>query len=156
MWKACGKLKVWLATSCCADWVQKFCLKLRGERRKRCWTCQGAAYVFLALGIWGDFKYFVNVVIHGFGFGSKLGDVEVCSLGGGMCVGWSSCTLEGYETGSTFGAVTGMLGIFWTWKFSLWVCGSSGGKGRFCKRVWDVLLCKMWAIWLIAFFVASP
>ena len=152
MWKSCGKLKRWLATRCWDDWLHKFCLKLRGERCKRRWTCRGDAYVFLDLGIWGDFKYFDFFKIHGFGSGSKLGDVEGCSIGGGVGADWSSCTLRGCETGSNLGADTGMIDILWSWRFSLWVCDSSGGKGKICKRGWDVLLWKMWAIWLIALF----
>ena len=113
----------WLATRWCAAWVQTLCLKFHGERLKRCWTCWGAACVFLDLGIWGDFKYFVIFLIHGFGCGSKLGDVERCSLGGGVGADWSVCTIGGSKNGSTLGAGTGILGIFWSWRFSLWVCG---------------------------------
>ena len=156
MWKECGKLKRWLATRCCAAWVRKFCLKLRGEQCNLCWTFRGAACFPLALGIWGDFKYFVIFLIHGFGFGSNMGGVEGFSLGGGVGSSWSSCTIGGWETSSNLKAGTDILGIFWSWKFSFWVCGSSGGNGKIYKRGWDVLLCKMWAIWFIAFFVASP
>ena len=156
MWKSCGKLNRWLATSCCAASVRKFCPNFCGERRKQCWNFRGAACVFLVLGIWGDFKYFVNVLIHGFGCGSNLGYVEGCSLGGDVGADWSVFTLGGYETGSTLGYGTGMLQIFLSWRFSLWVCGRIGGKGKICKRGWDVLLCKMWAIWLITFSVSSP
>ena len=126
------------------------------DQRNLCWTCQGATCVFLVLGIWGDFKYFVNVLIHGFGSGSKMIDAEGFSLG--CCVGdyWSSFTLGFCKTGSTLRASTGMLGIFWSWRFSFWVYGSSGGKGIICKHGWDVIMWKVWEIWLITFFVASP
>ena len=153
MWKACGNLNRLLATRCCDAWVRKFCLKLSRERRKQCWTFRGAACVFLALGIWGEFKHFVKCLIHRFGSGSKLGDVEGCSIGGGLGADWSVFTLRVCKTCSTLRAGTGMLGIFWSWRFSLWVCDSSGGKGKICKRGWDVLLCNMWEIWLIEFFV---
>ena len=146
MWKECGKLKRWLATRCCVAWVWKFCLKLRSNCLKRCWTYLGAACVFLDLGIWGDLKYFVFFLIHGFGCGSKLGDVEGCSIGGGVGANWSVCTLVGCENGSTLGYGTGMLEIFWSWIFSLWFYGSIGGNGKICKRGWDVVLCKMWEI----------
>ena len=95
---SCGKLYKWLETRSCAARVRKFCLKLRGERRKRCWTFQDADCVLLDLGICGDFKYFVIFLIYGFGSGFKLGDMEGCSLGGGVGANWISCTLGTCET----------------------------------------------------------
>ena len=68
-------------------------MKLRGDQRNICLTFRGAACVFLASVICIDFKYFVSFLIHVFGSGSKLGDVEGCSLGGGVGAGLFSCTL---------------------------------------------------------------
>ena len=101
---------------------------------------------------WGS----LSNLIHGFGCGSKLEDVEGYSLGGGLGAYWYVFTLGGFETGPTLRVGTGMLVIFWSWILPIWVCGSSGGNGKICKRGWDVLFCKMWEIWLITFFVASP
>ena len=70
---------------CCLG--AKFFLKLRVERRNLCQTCHGVTCVILALGIYGDFKYFVIFLIHRFGFGYKLGDVEGCIIGGGVGAG---------------------------------------------------------------------
>ena len=137
-----------------------FCLgaeifpKLRREQRNQCWTFRGVTCVFLVLIIWGIFLYFVIFLINR--IGSKLGGVEGCSIGGG--VGSDSCvfTLRYCETGFTLGAVAGMMVISGGWIFSFWICGSIGGNSKTCMRGWAVLIFKMWAIWLIDFFVASP
>ena len=75
MWETCGKLKRLLATRCWATWVRIFFLKLRGGRRKQCWTLWGDACVLLSLGILGDFKYVLIFLIYGFGSVTNLGDV---------------------------------------------------------------------------------
>ena len=41
-----------------------------------------------------------------------MGDAEICSLGGGVGAGRSSCTIGGCKTSSTLKSATGMLGIF--------------------------------------------
>ena len=89
--------------------VRKFPPKLRGERRNRCWTFQGAARVIQILRIWCIFLYVVIVLING--IGSMLGDVEGLSLGGDVGYDPCVCTLGGCKTGSTLISGAGMLVI---------------------------------------------
>ena len=88
MWQACVNLKIWLATRSWAAWVRKSFPTLRRDRRNRRWTWRNAACVFLVLRIWGVFLYILNILIHGFEYGFKMGNVEGCYLGGGVCDDW--------------------------------------------------------------------
>ena len=109
MWKACGNLNRLLATRCCAAWVRKFFPNWCGERHKRCWTFWGAACVFSGFENLGYLLIFCKILINGIWF--KLGDLEGCSLGGGVGADSCVCTFGGCKTGSTLGAGAGMLVI---------------------------------------------
>ena len=156
MWKACGNFNKWLEKRCCDAWMQKFVPTLRGEQCHRCWTCGGATWFFLVLRIWGNFLFFANFFIRGFECGLKIGYAEGFSLGDGVGSESRVFTLGGQETGSTLVAGAGVPVNFGGRRFLFWLCGNTGGYGKICKRGWDVLLCKIRAILLIEFFVASP
>ena len=97
----------------------------------------------------GCFLIFLNILIHGFECGSKLGDVEGLSLECGVGAKFCVCKPGGCRTSSTLWAGSGVMIISWCWIFLFWLFGSIGGNGKNFKRGWDVLPCKLWAILLI-------
>ena len=72
-------------------------------------------------------------------------------MGAEYCV----CTLRSCDNGSTLGDGASMMVISGGWKISFWLYGSIGSNGKIFMRGWDLLLWKIWEIWLIKIFVAS-
>ena len=156
MCKSCDNLNKSLSTRCYVAWVRKFLPKLHGKQRNWCWNYRGTAWFCLVLRIWSIFLFFANFLIHGFEFVSKLWDVEYCTIGGGGVTESCVWTLRGCANGSTLRGGAGVLVIFGGRIFLFWLHSKIGGNGSICKWGWDGIHWKMWLIWFIVFFVASP
>ena len=155
MCKACGKLKRWLATRWCAAWVRNFFSEVV---RVEMWTVvkfPGCRLFFPGFGNLRWLQIFCKI------FNPWI-FIWIQAVWCGRLNSWRWCGcwlkyLNHRRLRNRFHPRS------WYWysrdnlklNISLWACGSSGGKGKFCKRGWDVLLWKMWVVWLIAFFVAS-
>ena len=70
--------------------------------------------------------------------------------------GWYGCTIGYFTTGTTLGTGVARREIVGNNGVRISTAGNIGDNGKAGKRDWFLLICKIFSIWLIKWFVASP